>query len=60
MVVAEDLWLKINDKENFELRAEERESMDRDTEQSEKSWDSMEEEEDEDWHEEMESMSKVE
>ena len=54
MVAAEDLWLKINGKENFVPRTEERESTDSDTDQSVESWDSMEEDEDEDWQKEME------
>ena len=60
MVVAEDLWLKINEKENFELRTEELESTDSDTDQSKERRNSMEEDEDEDWQKEMENMSKAE
>ena len=60
MVVAEDLWLKINGKENFKPQTKERENTDSDTDQSEESWDSMEEDEDEDWQKEMENMNKAE
>ena len=61
MIIAEDLWIKINDKNKLKEEDEDnRDSMDEAEEEDTEGWDSMEEEEEEDWYEEMESMSKVE